>query len=422
MPVLARAFLLLAFTVLVIGSVVVGIAARRVRRTYDLPPPPIVRATAPVEIARGKRLFLTNCLDCHAEPDGNGTSSASGSARVIATRTRVRRPVGARVIGAPEFLGEIWAPNLTRDPETGLGSWSDGEIARLLRNGIRKDGHYAGSMPRFSRLADQDVAALIGFLRSDDPLIAPVPNQVPRSGLGLAGTLALAFAAGVDTRGEAHVPLPPREPTVDYGRYLAAAVYGCVDCHTDGFKTTDENLRSAVLLAGGLFLRTPRGEPIYSSNLTPDRQTGIGTWTAGDLARALATGLGPTGLPLRPPMPVFRYVDAVESDALFAYLRSVPAIGRKTPGPPREHPSPDAPAAHLFEMLGCAICHAEGAPHHSRLKNAATRTIPEITVAIRHPEASYPGTQMPTYAEAFDHATATRLAAWIQSTGGSGRP
>jgi Cytochrome c len=330
MPVLARAFLLLAFTVLVIGSVVVGIAARRVGRTYDLPPPPIVRATASAEIARGKRLFLTNCLDCHAEPDTRGATGV-GSPTAIASAGG-RRPLGARVTGAPEFLGEIWAPNLTGDPGTGIGNWTDGEVARLLRNGVRRDGHYAGSMPRFARLADQDVAAVIGFLRSDDPLVAPVQNQVPRSGLGLAGTLALAFAAGVDTRGDAHVPMPPREPTAAYGLYLAATIYGCVDCHTDGFRTTDENLRSPGLLAGGLFLRTPRGDPIYSANLTPDPETGIGKWTAADLARALTTGIGPTGLPLRAPMPVFRYIDAVEADALFAYLRSVPAINRKTPG------------------------------------------------------------------------------------------
>ena len=207
--------------------------------------------------------------------------------------------------GAPQFLGEIWAPNLTSDTETGIGSWTDGELARLLRNGVRRDGHYAGSMPRFARLGDQDVAALIGFLRSDDPLVAPVSHQVPRGGMGIAGKLALAFAAGIDTRGDARVPAPARGPTADYGRYLASAVYGCVDCHTDGFKTTDENLRSPGLLAGGLFLRTPRGDPIYSANLTPDSETGIAAWTADDLARALSTGIGRGGLALRPPCRYF---------------------------------------------------------------------------------------------------------------------
>jgi mono/diheme cytochrome c family protein len=311
---------------------------------------------------------------------------------------------------------------LTADPDSGIGNWSDGQIARLLRNGLRRDGRYATTMPRFSRLGDEDVAALIGFLRSTDPMVAAAPNHVPTSSLGLAGTLALAFAAGVDTRGDAHVAMPPRGPTVEYGRYLAVAVYGCVDCHTDGFTSTPEKLRSPVLLAGGLFHRTPRGDPIYSTNLTPDPQTGIGPWTPDDLTRALSTGIGRDGLPVRPPMPVFRYIDAGESGALFAYLRSVPAINRNTPGAPREPPILAGPPARLFATLGCAICHGDGAPLHALLKHAAALPLAEIAAAIRNPEKRHPGSQMPTYAAAIDDATALSLGTWIKSTGGSGRP
>ena len=298
-------------------------------------------------------------------------------------------------MGAPQFLGEIWAPNLTADPQAGIGGWTDGQLARLLRNGLGREGRYAGTMPRFARLADQDVAALIGFLRSNDPLVAPSSNQVPRLGLGLAGTLALAFAAGVDTGGDAHVPMPPRGPTADYGRYLAATVYGCVDCHTDGFKTTDENLRSPVLLAGGLFLRTPRGDPVYSTNLTPDPETGIAAWSADDLARTLTTGIGRAGLPLRPPMPVFRYVDADESAALFAYLRSVPAVNRRTPGAPRERATPDAPPA-LCSPRSAAPSATASARPGAHWRNAQLRCLSgrsRARFAIRKRDAREPKCQ-----------------------------
>ncbi len=403
MPILARAFILLLFTLLVIGSIVVGIAVRRVGRKHDLPPPPIARATAPDEIARGGRLFRTNCLDCHA-----GHAQPTG--------TTERRPIGARVTGAPEFMGEVWAPNLTVDPAAGIGGWTDGDIARLLRNGLRRDGSYAATMPRFARLADQDVAALIGFLRSNDPLVAASPNQVPRPDLPLAGTLALAFAASVDVRGETHVPMPPRGPTAAYGGYLASVIYGCVDCHTDGFIPTEEKLRSPVLLAGGLFHRTPRGETIYSTNLTPDPETGIGGWTVDDLARALSLGIGRNGLPVRAPMPVFRYLDPDEAAALFAYLRAVPAVNRNTPGPPRVKPTSETPPAMLFATLGCSGCHGDRAPYQDLLKRAAKKPITDIVAAIRNPEASNPATQMPTYGAIMDEATATRLAAWIQTS------
>ena len=156
---------------LIVGGSVFAVATRRVNRVHDLPPPPITRAIAPEEIARGGRLFRTNCLDCHAGAPAPGQRGE-------------RRPSGARVTGAPSFLGELWAPNLTADPQTGIGAWTDAELARLLRNGLRRDGRYAATMPRFARLADADVAALIGFLRSDAPLVAPVRNDVPRPGLG----------------------------------------------------------------------------------------------------------------------------------------------------------------------------------------------------------------------------------------------
>src|SRR5262245_61075130 len=144
MPLLARAFALVVLVILIVGGAVVGIAFRRVDRVHDVPPPPIAAARDPGEIARGGRLFRSACLGCHAGPDGD-------------------RPLGARVADAPAALGEIWAPNLTADPDAGVGAFSDGELARLLRNGIRRDGRYAAAMPRFARLADDDVAALIGF-------------------------------------------------------------------------------------------------------------------------------------------------------------------------------------------------------------------------------------------------------------------
>ena len=122
MPVLARAFLLLVFVMTIVGGTVFAIASKRVNRTYDIAAPAIVRASDPAEIERGSRLFRTDCLDCHAGAPATavGGTSSSGNSPVV------RRPVGGRVTGAPSFLGEVWAPNLTGDVETGIGGWTDG--------------------------------------------------------------------------------------------------------------------------------------------------------------------------------------------------------------------------------------------------------------------------------------------------------
>jgi len=319
MSTLSRALLLALLVMLIGGGLLFGVAVRRVNRVHDVPPPPITRATAPDEIARGGRLFRTLCLDCHAAP------APAGAPRPAA---------GARVANAPSFLGELWAPNITGDREAGVGAWTDGELARLIRNGVRRDGHYAATMPRFSRIADDDVAALIGFMRSDDPAVAPVAARVPPSKLGAGGILALAYAAGVDTVGAARVSAPPRAPNSDYGRYLASVIYACVDCHTSGFGPTDEKLASPGRMAGGQVLHGRDGAIVYSRNLTPDAATGLAGWTAEDLARALREGTTPKGRRLREPMPLFRDLDDTDARALFEFLHGLPPSNSPQPSPP----------------------------------------------------------------------------------------
>jgi mono/diheme cytochrome c family protein len=188
-------------------------------------------------------------------------------------------------------------------------------------------------MPRFSRVADEDLAAIIGFMRSDDSIVAPVATEAPRSKLGIGGTLALAYAAGLDVNGAPRLPSPPRGPNAAYGRYLAATIYGCVDCHTNGFGATDEKLASSALLAGGLALHDPAGVITYSRNLTPDAETGLAAWTAEDLTRALLKGLSRDGRTLHAPMPVFKSMDEADAQALFTFLHGLPAVHSPTPAP-----------------------------------------------------------------------------------------
>ncbi|HEY4184263.1 MAG TPA: cytochrome c [Polyangia bacterium] len=316
MSTLSRAFVLVMGVILLGGTVILGIARHRVNHSFaDVPPSPITRATSPDEIARGGRLFRTLCLDCHAGAGGT-------------------RPTGARVKNAPEFIGEVWAPNITADPQAGVGAWTDGELARLLRNGVRRDLYYAATMPRFPHLGDDDVSAILGFMRSDDPMVQATPapaTVVPRSKLGIGGVLALAFAAGVDVSGAVHVDQPPRGPNAPYGRYLAARIYACVDCHTNGFGATDEKLAASGVMAGGMILHNAKGDTIYSRNLTADAETGLAAWSADDLTRALTSGLARDGRKLRPPMPVFRAMDATDAAAIYAFLRSVPAVRSPVP-------------------------------------------------------------------------------------------
>ena len=161
------------------------------------------------------------------------------------------------------------------------------------------------------------------------------------------------------------------------GEYLAKAG-DCIACHTNP---------GGALFAGGRALPTPFGT-IYSSNITPDRATGIGNWSADDFYKTMHEGRFPDGGLLYPVMPFASYtkVTRADSDAIFAYLRSVPSVNQ----PNRPHdlrfpynnrqlilgwrtlyfnegeyqPDPTRSAewnrgAYLVEGLGhCAMCHS----------------------------------------------------------------
>ncbi len=390
---------MLAGIAVVVAAVLGIVAARRLDRHYAAPTPAIARATSSDEVARGARLYRTACIACHTE---------AGSAHSC----------GATIRNFPTTFGTIVSSNLTRDRERGIGAISDGEIARLLRHGVTPDGRYSRTMPRVRLLGDDDIAALLGFLRSDDPLFAPCGEAAPSGRLSLVGRIALALLGPrAPTDGSfdpAPVLVPPRAATAAYGRYLAAAIYGCVGCHTDSVDEVEAKLAAPNLLAGGFEFPDPRGDRVVSTNLTPD-PTGLGAWTLAQFQAALSTGISPSGAAIRSPMPILRFTDPVETEAIYRYLQSVPPASRTIPprpGPPAL--TATTPPEETFVALGCAPCHGQGAPFRDALRAVGNQPEDAVAAAIRNPERTNPGTQMPTFAAVVDPGRALGLARWLR--------
>src|SRR6202167_2546064 len=130
----------------------------------------------------------------------------------------------------------------------------------------------------------------------------------------LAGALSIA---GFMARSEDAKPAAPDASLIGHGEYLPR-VADCAACHT---------APEGKLFAGGLAMPTPFG-PLYTSNITPDRETGIGGWTADQFYATMHVGRFPDGGLLYPAMPFGSYtkVTREDSDAIFAYLRSVPPV------------------------------------------------------------------------------------------------
>jgi mono/diheme cytochrome c family protein len=144
----------------------------------------------------------------------------------------------------------------------------------------------------------------------------------------VAAALCACAVASVPARPDAQQPVAPLAPPaaepaqVAYGRYLAV-LGDCESCH---------DRPGGQPYAGGYPLNTPFGV-IYSSNLTPDRETGIGTWTADDFWNAFHKGVRKDGAKLYPafPYPYFTHATRAEADALYAYLRTVTPVSYRPP-------------------------------------------------------------------------------------------
>jgi mono/diheme cytochrome c family protein len=263
--------------------------------------PGVGRADTPLE--RGTYLMhsIVACGNCHTPQGPDGPLPGMELA-------------GGLVIEDEAFT--VHTPNITPDPETGIGSWTDQQIITAIREGRRPDGRIIGPpMPigLYRNMSDSDVQAIVAYLRQ----LPPVRNEVPPS--------------------EYHIPLPAswgppvgsvaevaQGDPIAWGAYLAGPLGHCIECHTP---LVDGQPDYAQLGAGGNPFYGPWDVSV-SRNLTPDPESGLGDWTDDQIKRAITRGIRADGSPLRPPMGFPYYANITETDlnALVAYLRSLAPV------------------------------------------------------------------------------------------------
>lgn len=212
----------------------------------------------------------------------------------------------------PGFVS--YAANITPDPETGIGDWSDEEIGRAIREGIGRDGELlAPVMPAefYQHLSDRDLAAIIAYLRQVEPVVSAVPETEFEMELPPAWVEPVAS-----------VPEPDHEDPVAYGAYLAEIGH-CMECHTP--RDDQGHLDLERMGAGGQVFPGPWGESA-SPNITPHPKVGIGEWSDAEIKRAITQGISRNGQKLQPPMAFAYYAGITDADmeALIAWLRTVP--------------------------------------------------------------------------------------------------
>ena len=286
--------------VLIIGLTIAVISRQHLK--YDAPYPNIVASTDTTIIARGKHLVFSSahCINCHSR---NNPDSLIALGQDVPLSGGVLFDIG---------IAKIYSRNITPDKETGIGRYTDAEIARILRYGVHANGDPVVDFMPFHNTSDDDLTAIISYLRSQKP----VRNEIPGNELSIMGKVIKAFMMKpVGPTGEVPKTMIP-DTTAAYGKYLAISIAECNGCHTK------RNL-------AGEFVGEPFGgggevEGFITPNLTPDPSGRIYNWSKQNFIDRFRMGK----LIPKSPMPwnSFKRMTDGELTAIYNYLKTVKSV------------------------------------------------------------------------------------------------
>jgi mono/diheme cytochrome c family protein len=266
----------------------------------------------PEAVARGEKLARTLCAGCHMDH-------------------KTRKLTGTQMLDAPPEFGTIYSANITQDKTYGIGNWTDAELVYLLRTGIKRNGQYAPPyMAKLPNMADEDINAIIAFLRSDHPLIkADATPDKPCEPSFLTKMLSRVAWKPFPMPNEP-ISLPDSTNMTELGRYLAHNL-DCFSCHSADFKSNDflEPEKSVGYFAGGNQPLDKEGRVMLTPNLTPHPETGIGSWTDEQFIKAVKYGIKENEPSLQYPMSPYSRLTDTEARAIYQYLQTIPAIENK---------------------------------------------------------------------------------------------
>lgn len=308
---------ILKWTCLVILFVIAGVTvatALRQHVKYEAPLPAIKASSDPAIIAKGKHIVLGpgHCFDCHSNQPNKDSLVTAGLEPELSGGMEFKLP-----------FGSFYTRNLTPDPETGLGKLTDPEIARELRHSVKPNGETMLPFMPFQNLTDEELTAIISYLRS----LKPVRNPVPDHDYNLMGRVIKAFL--IKPKGPSEEPKKAiaADTSVAYGRHLVMAVANCNECHT---KRDGIGNYVGEPMAGGTTFEEPGKPKLVSPNLTPDPATGrITNWSQEFFIKRFRMGkLIPYS---HMPWDAFGRMSDEELKAVYNYLRSLKPVNTSKP-------------------------------------------------------------------------------------------
>lgn len=280
-----------------------------------VPPAPTVKFDAsPEKLARGKYLndHVVGCTTCHTQRDW---TKFSGPAK--------KELEGA---GNESFslggAGKLYSKNIT---PAGIGSWTDGELLRAVTQGVSKDGTPLFPLmpyPHFGAMSEDDVHAVLAYIRT----LKAIESTAPPRQLNFPLNLIVRTIPGPNT----YQPRPSPDDKVAYGKYLTQAAL-CSDCHTPIERGTP--LPGMDFAGGQEFIET--GYRVRAANITPDSNTGIGSWTEQQFIDKFKAFENPGDATLSDnerkqntvmPMTAYAGMTRENLSAIYAYLRTLKPV------------------------------------------------------------------------------------------------
>jgi len=410
-----RGFLLTIVILLLVGT---GVYLYLNRADTSAGTSPALAGAPPTAdvLARGEYLTkAADCAACHTVP---------GSGKAFAGGVPFRLP-----------FGTLYSSNITADETNGIGSWSDDEFVRALHDGIGKHGeHLYPAFPytSYTQLSRDDVLAIKAYLFSL-PKVAQ-PNRKNELSFPYNQRWTLGFWNAAFFKSQRFQPDASQSPQWNSGKYLATALGHCAECHTP------RNFAFALDRKQDLAGAVLQGWRAY--NITADPVHGIGAWSDGELASYLTTGHADGHGSASGPMAEavensLRFLQPVDTGALIAYLRSVPARAGTDPIVVDPKPAPtlassdyapggdahaDAQGLKLFEGA-CASCHqwngkGQQTPYASLLGSRGVNDVrgTNVTQILLHGSSLHgegASVFMPSFGDAYSNTELAALSNYV---------
>jgi len=281
-------------------------------------PPPAAEATsapAPMDPVVEKGQYLAragNCYSCHTHHGGEPFTGG----------LPFKTPYG--------FLGTIYSTNITPDPETGIGNWTEEQFVRAMHTGVAANGSRlfpAFPYTDFTKVSDDDIKAIFAYLKT----LKPVKYTPPSNGILFSQRWGMMFWNALFFKEGRYTPDASQSEEWNRGAYLVEGLAHCGACHTPRNIFLAE--RESLALSGGLQpdqVQPGKYRTWSAANLT-SAESGLGKWSVQEIKKYLKTGhnryAGIFGPMNEVVINSLQHLTDADAQAMAVYLKSLPPLG-----------------------------------------------------------------------------------------------